>query len=166
MNLRATCLAIVIGLMASPAGEAATATGSFDVQITIQETCVTTSASGSTVLDFGNQTLLNSNVDASVNLSVQCSSGTDYDVTLDNGLNTSRRMDSTSGAGVGADFVDYELYSNAGRTTIWPTAAGTAPYPYTGNGAAQSITVYGRVPTQTTPPAGNYYDTVGITVTY
>jgi spore coat protein U-like protein len=166
MNLRMLCLAVAMGMMLSSVGQAATATGSFDVQITIQETCVTTSASGSTVLNFGTQTLLNANVDASVNLSVQCSSGTDYDVSLDNGLNTSRRMDSTSGAGVGANIVDYELYTDSGRTTVWPTTAGTAPYPYTGTGAAQSIPVYGRVPTQTTPPAGNYYDTVGITVTY
>jgi spore coat protein U-like protein len=166
MYLRALCLAAVTSISLSSAGQAATATGSFDVQITIQETCVTTSASGSTVLNFGSQTLLNSNVDASVNLSVQCTSGTDFDVTLDNGLNTSRRMDSTAGAGVGASFVDYELYTDAGRTSIWPTTAGSAPYPYTGTGAAQTIPVYGRVPAQTTPPAGNYYDTVGITVTY
>jgi len=166
MNLRALSLAAAMGLTLTPVGQAATATGSFDVQITIQETCVTTSVSGSTVLNFGTQTLLNANVDASVNLSVQCSSGTDYDVSLDNGLNTTRRMDSTAGAGVGANFVDYELYTDSGRTSVWPTTAGSAPYPYTGTGAAQSIPVYGRVPAQTTPPAGNYYDTVGISVTY
>jgi spore coat protein U-like protein len=166
MNLRALCLAMVAALIASSAGEAATATGSFDVQITTQETCVTTSASGTTVLNFGNQTLLNANVDASVSLSVQCTSGTDYDVSLGNGYNTSRRMDSTSGSGVGANFVDYELYTDSARTTVWPTTAGTAPYPYIGTGAAQSIPVYGRVPAQTTPPAGNYYDTVSVTVTY
>jgi spore coat protein U-like protein len=166
MNWRSIYLATAMGLVASPASLAATATGSFDVQITIQESCVTTSASGSTVLNFGTQTLLNANVDAAVNLSVQCTSGTDYDVTLDNGLNTSRRMDSTAGAGVGANIVDYELYSDSGRTTVFPTTAGTAPYPYTGTGTAQTITVYGRVAPQTTPPAGNYYDTVGITVTY
>jgi spore coat protein U-like protein len=148
-------------LLAAPAAQAATATGSFNVQVIIQETCIVTSPS-STTLDFGTQTLLNTNVDAQTNIGVQCTSGTDYDVSLDNGLNTSRRMRQ----GATANYINYQLYTNSTRTTIWPTAAGTAPYPNIANGSAQTITVYGRIPVQTTPPAGTYTDTVAITVTY
>jgi len=36
----------------------------------------------------------------------------------------------------------------------------------TGNGAAQSYTVYGRIPAQTTPAPNTYTDTITITVTY
>jgi spore coat protein U-like protein len=152
------CTAAML-LLAAPAADAATATGSFNVQVTIQETCTVTSSTGTT-LDFGTQTLLNAAVDASTDIEVQCTSGTDYDVSLDNGQNASRRMK------LGTDFVDYELYTDGARSSVWPTSAATAPYSYTGNGAAQTITVYGRIPVQTTPPAGTYLDTVAITVTY
>jgi spore coat protein U-like protein len=36
----------------------------------------------------------------------------------------------------------------------------------TGNGAGQTITIFGRVPAQTTPAPGTYTDTVTVTVTY
>jgi spore coat protein U-like protein len=36
----------------------------------------------------------------------------------------------------------------------------------TGNGSAQSFTVYGRVPPQAAPAPGNYSDTITVTVTY
>lgn len=154
------CAAAML-LLAAPAAQAATATGSFNVQVVIQETCIVTSPS-STVLDFGTQTLLNANVDAQTNIGVQCTSGTDYDVSLDNGLNTSRRMRQ----GATSNYINYQLYTNSTRSTIWPTAAGAAPYPNIATGTAQTITVYGRIPVQTTPPAGTYTDTVAITVTY
>jgi spore coat protein U-like protein len=154
-------LLLAAALASGSQAQAATATGSFGVQVILQATCIVTSPT-STLLDFGTQTLLNANVDASTAIGVQCSSGTTYDVSLDNGLNASRRMK------LGTNFVTYQLYKDAARTTVWPTAAVTPPYPYTGTGAAQSITVYGRIPIQTTPPASAtaYVDTVGITVTY
>lgn len=149
------------GLLAVPAAYAATATGSLDVKVSINETCSVTSPS-STTLDFGSQTLLNVAVDAQTNISVQCSTGTDYDVSLDGGLNTSRQMR----LGSTSNYVDYELYTDAARTTAWPTTAGSAPYSNTGTGSAQNITVYGQIPVQTTPVGGSYVDTVAITVTY
>ncbi len=54
---------------------------------------------------------------------------------------------------------------DAGRTAPWFTDAGNvATGSGTGNG--QSLTVYGRVPVQTTPVAGTYTDTVVVTITY
>lgn len=142
---------------------AATSSGSFNVQVIIQETCTVTSPT-STLLDFGTQGLLNANVDASTAIAVQCTSGTDYDITLDQGQNASRRMRLLATA----NYVDYELYTTAGRTVAWPLVAGTAPYQFTATGVAQSYTVYGRIPVQTTPPASAtaYTDVVAITVTY
>jgi spore coat protein U-like protein len=58
------------------------------------------------------------------------------------------------------------LYSNAGRTTVWGNTVGTDTVAGTGTGATQSLTVYGRVPVQSTPGAGTYTDTVITTVTY
>ena len=51
----------------------------------------------------------------------------------------------------GAATVNYTLYSDSGRTTVWGNTIGTDTVAGTGNGAAQTLTVYGRVPPQTTP---------------
>ena len=67
---------------------------------------------------------------------------------------------------LGAATVSYSMYSNAGRTTNWGNTVGTDTVAATGNGAAQSYTVYGRVPPQTTPAPGTYTDTITATVTY
>jgi spore coat protein U-like protein len=66
----------------------------------------------------------------------------------------------------GAALVNYRLYRDAGRTQNWGNSIGTDTLAGTGNGAAQAITVYGRVPAQSTPAAGTYTDTVAVTVTY
>ena len=154
--------ALFAGLTATSA-IAATATGSFNVQVIIQESCTVTSAS-STLLDFGTQGLLNAVVNASTTISAQCTSGTDYDISLGQGQNASRRMRLLATA----NFVDYELYTDAARTVIWPAVAGTAPYANIANGTSQNYTVYGQIPVQTTPPANAtaYTDVVAITVTF
>lgn len=152
---------LVLTALAASQAPAATATGSFNVQVVIQETCQVSSPS-TTTLNFGTQTLLNANVDNQVDIQVQCTSGTDYDVSLDQGQNASRRMRQ----GTTSNYVSYQLYENSTRSTVWRTAAQTAPYTYIANGSAQNVTIYGRIPVQATPPAATYTDVVGITVTY
>jgi spore coat protein U-like protein len=115
-------------------------------------------------LDFGSVTLLNGNVDAQTNLSVTCNSGVSYNVGLSNGLTgtgpTTRLMTQ------GGEDVSYGLYRNNARTLPWGQTIGTNTVAGIGTGAAQSYTVYGRVPPQTTPSAGTYTDSVVVTVTY
>jgi spore coat protein U-like protein len=114
------------------------------------------------LLDFGSPADISSNVDATVDLLVTCTTGTDYDVALNNGLNATRRMR----LGATTNYVDYELYTDNTFTTSWPSTVGTPPYSYTGTGAQDTITVYGRIPGQATPLAGTYTDTIQITLTY
>jgi spore coat protein U-like protein len=58
------------------------------------------------------------------------------------------------------------LYSDALRTLNWGNTSASW-VSGTGTGAAQTLTVYGLIPLQTTPaPATDYADTVTITVTY
>lgn len=61
--------------------------------------------------------------------------------------------------------ITYGLYTDAARTIPWGSAAGQT-ISGTGNGSARSLTVYGRVPAQTTPMTGLYSDTVVVTVNY
>ena len=140
--------------------QAATATSNLTVQITITASCTINAAT----LDFLSNpgtTLVASNIDAQSTVSVTCTSGSPYSIGMDNGANasgTQRRMKT------GANFLNYNLYVDAGRSTTWTTAA---PALGTGNGSAQSVSIYGRVPSiGTAPPPGTYSDTVLMTITY
>jgi spore coat protein U-like protein len=132
------------------------------VQVTIVATCTINSAS---TLNFGSQGVFTANVDQSSTIQVQCTNTTPYNIGLDAGVGSGatvavRKM--TSGGAT----VNYTLYSDSGHTTVWGTTIGTNTVAATGNGAAQSYTVYGRIPAQTTPAPGTYADTVTVTVTY
>lgn len=131
-----------------------------NVSATNQASCTL----ATTPVQFGTVQLLNVNRDATASVSVTCSSGASFAIAMNGGANggtsgTTRKMAS------GARLVTYGLYRDAGRATPWYSdAAGTLGG--TGTGAAQSFTVYGRVPPQTTPAPGTYADTVIVTVTY
>jgi spore coat protein U-like protein len=161
--------AVMCGL-ASGAAEAATATASFTVSVTITASCAIAASN----LAFGSQGVLSADVDSTSTLSVTCTNSTPYSVGLDNGLSFSggtRRMKDT---GAGTTFVNFGLYTDAARSNAWTTSSSAASCTGgantcalgTGNGAAQSVTVYGRIPAQTTPAPATFNDTVTATITY
>lgn len=102
---------------------------------------------------------------ASAAVTVNCSSGAAYQVSLGAGNNAAsgaRRMTGPAGA-----LLAYALYRDSARTVAWGdgTALG-ARVSGTGTGAAQSLTVYGRIPAAQTSAAGAYSDSVVVTVEY
>lgn len=118
-----------------------------------------------TDIDFGSQGTLTSAALATSTITAKCTNTTAYQIGLDDGSNASggtRRM-KRSGS---ADYVDYELYRDSGRTLRWGQTLNVDRVSATGNATSQGFTVYGRVPVQTTPRAGSYADTVKVTVTY
>jgi spore coat protein U-like protein len=152
------------------AAHATTQTTTFTVSVTITASC-TISASN---LAFGSQGVLAANVDQTSTITVQCTNTTPYTVGLDNGLNFSggtRRMKDT---GAGTTFVNYALYTDSARTLGWLTTTTTTTCTGgantcaigTGAGSNQTITVYGRIPSQTTPAPATFNDTVTATITY
>ncbi|MBP0656299.1 spore coat U domain-containing protein, partial [Mycobacterium tuberculosis] len=106
------------------------------------------------------------NDDASTTLSVQCTNTTPYNIGLNAGTGTGATVASRKMTGTGGALVNYTLYSDNNRTTVWGQTIGTDTVSASGSGAAQSYTVYGRVPVQTTPAPGAYTDTITVTVTY
>jgi spore coat protein U-like protein len=151
----------------APAG-AGTATGTLSVQMTITASCTigTTSMTFTSQLGAG---LLATAATATGSISVTCTDQAPYAIGLDNGANysTTRRMVFNA-----SNYLPYGLYTNGGMTIPWSTATGSNTcttssdcYTGTGNGSAQSIPVYGQVPTVgSVPPPGTYTDTVGITI--
>jgi spore coat protein U-like protein len=101
-------------------------------------------------------------LDAAGTISVTCSRGAAYSVALGAGsyaAGSTRRM-----AGPGSDRLQYELYSNAGRTNVWSATATV-----NGNAASQApitLVVYGRVPPGQLVQAGDYSDVVQSTINF
>ena len=140
----------------------ATTTTTFTVQITITASCIINSAS---TLNFGSQGVLAANVDQTSTIQVQCTNTTPYNIGLNVGTGAGATVAVRKMTNAGTT-INYSLYSDAGRTTVWGNTIATDTVPATGNGAAQSYTVYGRVPPQTTPAPAVYTDTITVTVTY
>ena len=162
---------MLLVLGAPTMAQTGTATQNLTVQITITASCTIAAAT----LDFGSTagtTLVSANVDAATTVSVTCTNGSPYSIGMDNGANFSgtRRMKQ----GATTNYLGYGLYVDSGRTNAWTTAASSSTctttnscFLGTGNGSAQSVNIYGRVPsTGTAPPTGTYTDTVTMTITY
>jgi spore coat protein U-like protein len=134
----------------------------FTATATVQNKCTV----GAVTLDFGTPTgVLTSAVPGTSTITVQCATGTAYNVGLNGGLNSGANINARKMV-LGGNSVAYQLYRDSGRTQVWGNTVGTDTVAGTGNGSAQNLTVYGNVPAQTTPPAGTYQDTVVVSVTY
>lgn len=165
--------AIIVALLASSvlssAAFGATALGSLPVSANILSAC---SVGSVTSVAFG--TYVPAAVsDATGVVSVTCSQPTPYNIGLDAGANAGQATPPSTRAmvtGVGVDYLSYELYQNAGRTTVWGNVSGSwspTTGTFTGTGLAQTYTVYGRIPAgQFTSDVGSYNDTVAVTVFY
>ncbi len=143
---------------------AATTSSNLGVNATVSANCtVTTSA-----LAFGSiDPLSASAVDGTGGVTVTCTNGTAWSASADAGTGSgatlaTRRMTSAGNT------LDYSLYTDAGRTTVWGDGSGsTVTVGNNGTGSAQPFTVYGRIPGgQSGVPAGSYDDIVAVTITY
>jgi spore coat protein U-like protein len=163
--------AMVAGsFVASGGAQAGTVTANMPVQMVIAASCTVSAAT----LNFGTQTLIDigSDIDTSANLTVTCTNEAPYYIQLNAGLNDGAAGINARKMKIGAtsDTVNYQLYRDSGRTQVWGiTNGGGSPDVYSdmGNGDAQIIPVFGRVPTgQTNPKIGTYNDTITVTVNY
>ncbi len=148
------------GTTAGTCGTGATTGGAFAVTALYETTCTLSAP----LLDFGNFASLASALDATTNLTVACSSGSAYQVSMDGGLAGAtnpelRQMTRLSNT------LTYALYRDTNRTQPWGNTMGDNTLSSTGTGSQQSHPVYGRIPTQAVPPPGTYSDTVVVTVT-
>jgi spore coat protein U-like protein len=155
------CLAL-IGAAASV--NAGTATGSLNVSATVVPKC--TLGATSNAMGFGSYIQEGGNVDATVNLNLTCPAGTTATVGLDSvTAGNPRVMDGPSPG----DALEFNLYKDAGFTTVWENSgAGAATVNYVAGGL-QALPVYGRIFDNTANRAaapGAYAKTVTITVTW
>ncbi|PAJ82285.1 Csu type fimbrial protein [Burkholderia ubonensis] len=141
-----------------------TATAQFNVTLTIQANC----AVSANPLAFGTSGVLTSAINQQTTLSITCSNSTPYNVGLDaggvSGSTVSARLMAGTTTGNTSTTLGFQLYQDAGHTTIWGNTQGTDTVGGTGNGSAQTVNVYGQVPTQATPKPDTYQATITATV--
>ena len=153
-------LAGTIALLA-PVANAATSTSSVNVSATVLAFC----SISATPLQFGNYSA--SQLDSSTSLSISCTNGTAFTVGLDAGTGTGATINRRVMRGTAdGSILSYGLYRDAARTNVWGNTVGTDTIAGAGNGRAQTLTVYGRIPGNQLVSPGDYTDVVTATVTY
>jgi spore coat protein U-like protein len=134
---------------------------SFTTSAGYSATCSVSAAT----LSFGSTGVLSATLDGATSLTTTCSATTPYTIGLDGGnagaSDPAQRKMSNGGAQI-----TYGLYQNAARSQPWGNNTGTNTIAGTGTGSGQALTVYGRVPAQTTPAPGTYSDSIIATLTY
>ena len=166
----ALALAALAGIaaIASPAA-ASTATGSFQITLTIQKACTVTAGSTSNIA-LGSVASTATNTLGNNTITVYCSKTTPYFIGLAPSNSNTAGAGTLAGTGSNTDTVPYQLSSTTGPTgTVWGNTATAASVGNgvsgTGTGLSQTYTVYVTVPSANYTP-DTYTDTVSINVNY
>ena len=165
-TMAAAGFGVVMGIAAVAQLGAASASANLAASSSVANNCTISTAA----LAFGayDPVVANAsaNLDASGTVTIACTKGATTTLELDLGSNASgstRRL--SDGAGT-PSYLTYEIYSNAGRTTVWGTGADAVTPAAAPSKAARNFTAYGRVPSNQDVPAGAYTDTVVATVNF
>ena len=162
MNVGFSLLPIIITPTCAVGG-GTTVAGSFP--FTVNATVTNNCNISATDVAFAPAGLLNTALSATGSLSVQCTNGDAYRIALSGGGTgnvNARKMTRQGGGGT----ISYQLYTDAAHAIAWGDATGGTIAPGSGTGAAQTITIYGVVPVQSTPQPGRYSDTITATIMF
>ena len=151
--------ALIALLFNSNHGCATTATSNMAVTAIVGTACTITASP----LPFG--AFVGTQLDVNTSVSATCSAGTPYTIDLNEGNGTgattaTRVMTNTNAT---SNALTYSIYTDSGRSTV--CGVGCVPST-TGNGNAQSVTLYGRMAANANPYVGPYTDTVVATLNY
>ena len=157
--------ALMIGTSVASAAQSTT---TFQVSAAVVANCLVTA----NALAFGTYDPTAADRDVDTTVSVRCTNGTGYTVSLNAGVTAGATLAQRKMTD-GTNFMNYNLYTTAGRTTIFGDGTGgTATKTGTGTGIgagqAQTVDIFGRIPTgQDTLPIGTYTETtITVTVTF
>ena len=131
---------------------------------TVKATAINNCTITATPMAFSNATILTGTVRSTSTLTVRCVNNNAYQIALNGGTVganvAARKMKNT----VTAATVDYRLSGTLDGPLWGDGTNGTAMVSGTGTGNSVPVTIYGRVPAQTTPIPGDYKDTVTATI--
>lgn len=100
-------------------------------------------------------------------VTVTCTNGAPYNIEMNPGLHGTDGSSPTRYVANGSNLLNYGIYSATCTCSPWGDTVGTNTVAATGNGAAQTYTVYVQFGTPGyNVPAGTYTDTVTVTIAY
>jgi spore coat protein U-like protein len=110
-------------------------------------------------------------LDQTGTVTINCTKGTSGVVSFDLGVNASGAIRRMKDTGAGTNFLTYEIYRDAARTTVWNAVNTVTLGPSVSKNTALTATAYGRIvagqDVQAAGGAGlNYQDTLVATVTF
>jgi spore coat protein U-like protein len=166
-------LSAALGVALGGVAHAAQTTGTLTVTARMGGICLLNFFAAPTTVAFGTYTPTTGNRDATGTMQIRCANGIPFTIALNGGGSgnvTARQMSAT---GLPAEKLDYQLYTDATRTTVWGDGTGGSSL-QSGIGGGYLIvrlfTVYGRIPDSganlSAAVRADYRDTVTITVTY
>ena len=127
------------------------------VSVTVVMACGSVTASP---LDFGNYVSGAAARDAQSLVTVTCSKGTPYTITLTSGAGDAMRSMRGASAELG-----YALYQNSERTTVWGSSSPAARIS-AATGTAEAFPIYGRIFGSQPAPPGAYADVVTVNINF
>ena len=152
--------ALALALSASPASAAGSASSQFNVTANVQPTCLISAGD----LPFGNYA--GSAVSQSSTISVTCTNTTAYNVALDPGEAPSATVTTRQMVGTAGATLNYKLTTDSAHQANWGQTVGTDTVTGSGNGNAQTLTVYGLLASGQYVAPGAYSDIITATISY
>jgi spore coat protein U-like protein len=142
---------------------AATTSTSFTVSATVVNNC-TTSA---TALSFGNYDPTSGSDTSGTNtVTVTCTNGDAYTIALNGGTTSGGSISQRKMTDGASHYLNYNIFQNAGHTTLWGDGTTGNTLSGTGTAVAQNYTGYGSITASQTVPSGSYTDTITVTITF
>jgi len=161
---RRMAVLLVLGMTPWVASHAQTtpAQTTFQVKAKVQAVCEVTASD----LAFGDYTAqAGTPAQGTTLLRATCTPGSTYNVGLNEGTSPGATINARKMVS-GANNLNYQLYSDSARTTIWGNTTGTDTVTGVGTGLAVDHTVFGAVPAAQVVPAGDYADTITVRIYY
>ncbi len=152
-------LAVVVAalIIMTGAAFAATATNNLTVQATVLNVCTISSAPGN--VDFGNYdpTSTTDNIAGQTSFGYKCTKNASFKIYI------TRNNQMLMG---GVDALNYDLYSDAGRTAVFPATSGAATAQTSTDNGQKTVNIYGKVPNSQNVTAGLHTEIDVITIEY
>ena len=99
-------------------------------------------------------------------LKATCTPGVSYQIGLNQGTSPGAAVEQRKMVSAASVALEYQLYSDSARSSIWGNTPGTDTVTDVGTGLRQDHTVYGNVPAAQLVPADNYEDTITVRIYY
>lgn len=163
MRLSVALLLVLAMVPVAPLIAQQSASTTFRVSARVNAVCDVTASN----LDFGAYSAqAASPVLGTSVLRATCTPDTTYQVGLNEGTSPGATVNQRRMASPPAGVLNYQLYSDSARSSIWGNTPGTDTVTGVGTGLAQDLTVFGSIPAAQVVPAGDYADTITVRVFY